>query len=676
MPDVVLHIGESCTCGFSAIDQAALADHLKIPAGATQDTTLGHAKQPFICLEDFDQETGARTERALTRDILVPLPESQLRNFQKMSGDTAVRAMVGIALYDYLHSTLAGEEWIRECRKFDSMKEGSAPDPLRSYLHIEAEEYRHAPWEFMLASTDAFAPFRARNHRPVRGEPSTADDTHKIPIPLSVLVVQYDVNFKGLTDDEVSRVEPQAQIDAIHSALRTQPGMWQVDVLHKPKATKLKETLERLKPQILHFIGEVYGQEDPEFRATQQDGSRDQLKVSDLRAFGYDAEYEQPLLFILNGCWTANMASPEEFSKLGSKAVITNQATVFGSSATAFTEKVYEKLAQTGDVAKAVRDARAHLHNEIVISGQHVDQYHWGVPVLMTYGNPEKVLLTNLGDTAKQAIALIQGGDFGDPRLVFNHLDEIRQIWGRADSATRVALITGPPTAGKSTLLRTSMLTWKLRKHPAVLFDAWTERATDGHPVDKEKFLARLFEQLIMEYGQGSSAANELNMARAALNRDSDTDPYLESCRKLISILDRATREAPLLLGIDCIEDFFVPDLKGILGEQLFRRIALGDAGRTYLAVAVTPDKESRLGWSKWNSLLLERVKLGNFWRDDATRLAHEYGAKRGKFGNVLVDHGNQSMADWITTVAESRIMQGGWFPHHLTGLDPHPVVE
>jgi hypothetical protein len=655
--------------------------------------------KPRICLEELNPRAAELTvvpgtSEELSDDFLADC-RARLDELRARGGDPGTRTRVGGALYRLIESTEAGREWLRRCKDYNK---GEGRDPLlHSYLDIEHKPLQHLPWELMTgpAEENAFAPFRSGNHLPVRGTPSSylpdADPRRRDgdgsplsdSLPLSVLVAVYDVRLDGLTTEEITRAEPQAEIDGIFDALRWQPGMWQVEILPQPTELELKEALETFRPQILHFIGEPSGQANPEFTATRRDGTVETLRISDLKRIIREEISEPPRLFILNGCRTADMAPPERFRDLGFKAVITNQATVWSPPAITFIHVVYEQLAATGNVAKAVREARVRLW-----ALKREDHYHWGIPVLTTYSPPENVIRDDLNAIKSKADAIINTDLFSKPHNPWWHIDRLRpslQVWRCVGSRKKIALIKGPENSGKSLLLRMCMLTWKLRGHPAVLFDPTIAMPGDRRLAGVQSILLHICNELRTEFDAfPQTILDRLDIlidkvASASFIGNGladDTFPYEQPCQEFISILsDAATDDRPLMLAFDSLHRFFAPELRSRVRDHIFLPIVMGKAGSTYLAIAVKENEWEMdiLGWENdfhnWEDLWVEEVDLVEFEAQDAIPFGHEFGARMGLFGNVQARQGYQEMVDWLEMVRDCRRMRGLWFPIELKRL-------
>lgn len=655
---------------------------------------IGHPSEeggrPSICLKEFDLETGHSTLVPGTAgeipDELVARCDSLLDELRTDGGQPAARVQIGAELYRHLEDTSAGKEWFRRCQASGRRDRGRrlVEPELHTYLHVEPESLQRLPWELMTEAGpgNLFAPFRSANHFPARGKPSNQSDEEVDSghlLPLSILVVIYDVKSAS-TPDEEFRSEPQAEVDAIFTALRNQPGIWQVEVLRQPTEDKLRESLETLRPQILHIIGETIGQDNPAFKASPRTGQSQSFEVADLERILFDIP--NPRLIVLNGCRTADMASLESFGNLGARAVITNQAVVYGPPAITFTEEFYRELTMSGDVAKAVWKARTILWRNRAAhprNGRRDDPYHWGIPVLTLYDGPGTVI-RDLKDVAEKALAMISTGEFGEPELHFDRLPQSRQVWSlvRDNPHKRIALICGPEGAGKSLLMHTCRLTWKLCGHPAILFDAWRAREDDDGLAGTRKVIQKICEGLAAEFEGMPQVIAKLNDVRDALDRagrngGSDYDRYEKPCQLLISALEKATTDRPLMLAIDALRDFFREDLRGPIKKYIFRPIARGEAGNTYLIIAARngkSDQDNDERWLEWwesdLTAQLERVELKKLSQDEAIPFAHEFGSRLGWFGPVNVVDGNARMAKWIKRISESADFKRPWSPVDL----------
>lgn len=643
-----------------------------------------------VWVEEYDQETGRAEMLPGLEGEFSPGLNTRITkivdDLRRNGGNTQTRAAIGAELFAQMARTPAGQEWFLLWQEYKHSRQVM----LRVYLDIEPASLRQLPWELMIDTADRDsnrnAPFRSDGHRPMRGDPSPANEDNE-PIdllPIRLLVVICDIDEQRLTRTEQELLSPEAEVDAIYAALRKQPGIWQIEVLRKPSWTRLRETLKNFQPQILHFIGETYGIEDPAFRISGDGGTSAEYRFEDIEKLFLGEElFIEPRLFILNGCRTTEMVAEEKFRGLGTRAIVTNQAVVYGAPAIRFSGSFYQALAETGELDEAVWRARVKLWTEF-----QGDPYDWGIPVLTVQGDPGTVIRRDLREIAERAWDLISEDDYDAADLLVDRLDPSRKVWGRARGKKHLALITGKENSGKSQLLRSCKLTWKLRGHPAILLDPKNmDHLEDGrlHPSTRE-ILLNICDLLMIEFGSSGSVIQELTVLKrdvsGASYRSSGypeaAHPYQLLCERLIGILEAATADQPLMIAFDRIGDIMPVDLGGHIKDDLFEPVARGKAGHTCIVIAIKEVELAEGGvggilgwspdlspWSRW----VEIVKLSPFFPHEAELLGREYGARKGWVGETHPRHGTNVMSEWVERVRNRQEMQVPWLPSDLRDL-------
>jgi CHAT domain len=637
-----------------------------------------------MCLEEYHPGSGQSTvvtgTECLLPDALRTRASEIFNELRGGGGNSSIRQRIGKELYRYLAETAAGQEWIkrwRECEYGSDVR-------LRAYLDIKPEFLQRLPWELMMDENED-APFLSADHRPMRGDPNLVrgEAAASDVLPIRVLVIVCDIDQDDVRPQDRERLAPQAELDAIHAALRQQPGMWQVEVLRQPAPEAISEALQAIKPQILHIIGETYGSDDLALRLSRDQHEAEYFKIRDLeRIIRNRLDYpDRPRIFVLNACRTAEMTSTERFRRLGTRAIVTNQAVVYGEPAIVFSQEFYHKLAETGQIDEAMRRTRGRLSAELR------DYYDWGIPVLTVYGDPATVIRGDWEAIAAKARGLISSDDYDMVDLLVDRLDPSRKVWRRTDGLRRkhLALITGQKKSGKSQLLRSCMLTWKLRGHPAILIDPEKNMSElEGgriHPGTRE-LLLHICDLLMIEFASSEVVVAALRTLKAEAEKanyklagNSDAiHPHQPLCGTLIKILKEATIDRPLMLAFDRVDEIWRKDLKGQIKDSLFDPITRGRAGDTYVVIAIADgdlngefNEEGILGWSPrtspWSNLV-DEVQLASFSPHDAGPLGHEYGARKGWVG--LTRHGTQVMPQWLQRIQDSDMAKFPWLPSEL----------
>jgi hypothetical protein len=631
------------------------------------ESSAGEARYPIV-LQHYDSATGEL--RLLGRPAWLPaevdgtidqIIRDFLDNRRNNPGDATALGRIGEQLFQYVRETEPGGMWFHQC---DTAAATGNETPMRTYLDIKPPRLQRLPWELMVdAADDYMGVFWRDGHRPMRGDPimqrtippgamspgtvppgTLSGVTLPRAIPATAPGLPIRVLVAICKADEAH--EAQTEVDAIHEALGSHPGVWHVEVLWKTSRTGLIEMLRQFRPQVLHLIGETFGTDDPAFQIHGQAGEPEELRVDSLRLSLLGMGRHRPLLIMLNGCRTAQMASPDQFHRLGSRAVVTNQADVHSTSAVRFARAFYAHLADSGNLAEAMWQARRVLRQEQV-DGLDLNFYDCAMPTLTVYGEPHDIIAVDLRDLDAKAEGITLKPRYSRVRHVVDRVSHRENLWRNiySERGNHLLLVTGQHGAGKTQLLKSCLLTCKLRGSPAVLLDMERvpSKISQGRerPRIREVLLYICQELLADPYLSASTRDDLFALQEGVQDVDPDTlaereatNAFQRHCSRLLRILAGDESGQPIIIALDHVEKIYEQDLREPISEFLLRPMLERRFGRVYMIIATTQESgESLLGSDpdddEWREGI-ERIRVDLFIKENWSMLGHEYGARRG----------------------------------------------
>lgn len=562
------------------------------------------------------------------RDALEWIGEA-LDNRRRTGEDLGV---VGRYLHGLMTDNKVGARWSDICGK---QKCAGNEVRTRTYIDIRPAGLQRLPWE-MMTGVEGDPVFITRGHRVMRGYPGAPEFTvgqADLSLPLRVLVVVCDESEKYRAQDEV---------DSIYAALCDPPGIWQIEVLREPTWEELRDKLKSFPPQILHVIAHT-GSYVPLSFAVRKPGADGATaagewllavdRIADLLN-GYDS---QPTLFVLNACQTADTLPAERFRRLGVRAVITTQAWIASADAVCFTEQFYSRLAVDGSIDDAVWQARYAMQ-----SRHDMDDRDWGIPVFTMYGAPGEVITRNLAALNEHASTLMQSGQYYQVELFVDRIAKQQQVWqnlygginGRKQK--RLVLISGKERAGKTQLLRSCMLTWKLLGRPGVLanMEDMPARVSSGTVLLLKQIGSALLEQADLSQ-EKRSALNKFMIRVEQIDQDTDgvndaLSPFDGACEELRGLLVEVAAGQPFLLGLDHMEQIFSFNLSETIYKKFLLPIAQDHDGPLRIVFAINESSLGRMPEDAAWKYCVESVTVDFFTRHDTILLGREYGARKG----------------------------------------------
>ena len=409
-----------------------------------------------------DQSNGSWSERMcverfLERDQAVLAEAGQV----VLSVGGARAADVGRRLWDLVMGGPVGDWWQTTVT--------AANDVVRTVLDVRASDLETVPWELM--SGPRQAPTFRNDDRPwvrARTPWQCLDD---MAVPIKVLVVIGDPHDRDLAIE--------AQLDAIHTALREVPGRWDVEILLAPSIERLRSELRDLEPDVLHVVahGGERGSEHV-LHMTEENGRRWALTQDDVHEMPLPA----PRLVILDACRSAGMALgrdssvtfADEYIEHGCAAVISMQGDISSVAATAFSGRFYRELAAGIAVDVAAARGRRAINDVVRHDG---DGRSWALPRLSVAADPNRVLPVRVAERDCERLTVPPYSvRFKPVGSCVDRSSERRQLWRLLDPeigprSPGLMIVSGQSGVGKSAVVLSAMLTLRLRGRNVVYVD-------------------------------------------------------------------------------------------------------------------------------------------------------------------------------------------------------------
>ncbi|WP_035847662.1 CHAT domain-containing protein [Kitasatospora azatica] len=342
-------------------------------------------------------------------------------------------------------------------------KSCSHPGALRTLVEAADPVWSELPWELLELPGSLPGGRDSRLGHAVHQRLRSLAPVHR---PLRVLIV-----LGSPTDQEL---RSEAEVAAIQGALRGHPGEWHVEVLRGPSSVEFYDTVTKIRPHILHFIGhgglDLYGRTVLRFRGEDEDQEPWHLTAQDIRV---QLPADTLRLVVLHACDTSVEdrpdASPilspiaEGFLAIGVGALVTMQGEIASDLAVHFSAALYQALAQEQPVDEAVWSARKALARR----GNGFDDRDWALARLMLAAWPHRVLHRAPGGDREQAAGLFA---IADTRLhlAVDRAAERRELFGGFTPfepygpRRRLTVVRGGADTGKTFLVRSCLLSWHL----------------------------------------------------------------------------------------------------------------------------------------------------------------------------------------------------------------------
>lgn len=350
---------------------------------------------------------------------------------------------------------------------------------IRTVLDVRPPELRAVPWELMAPENSAPV-FRSAKAPWVRAIKTPWDHLDNKPAPVRVLVIV------GVADPK--ELDVDAELAAIHQALRTAPGRWHAEVLDRPgEPQDIKDRYREVDPDVVHIIG--HGTSVGDETGVLMEGEQGRWMLTPEQIDEWPEP--PPRLVVLNACRSATPADRDTawtfvdaFAKNGAAAVVAMQGDIDSPSAVRFSGAFYSHLTLGKPIDIAAAEARMAVASNLAVSN---DRRAWAFPALSVTGDPDQVL------PARAPLP----GEVQDPLKLppysqaveqsahcVDRATERRRFWravdpSPGDPSTSLLLVTGEEKVGKSSLVISSLLTLRLRGRNVVYVDMeryWRDR--------------------------------------------------------------------------------------------------------------------------------------------------------------------------------------------------------
>jgi hypothetical protein len=458
--------------------------------------------------------------------------------------------------------------------------------PLRLLLKIEPEELDMLPWELMRAGVMTTFTDASRPMARVAGSFNAGLDLPGTCWPLRVMLI---VGSR----DELIRVDEE--IGYVRDAFRRVCGLVDVDVLRLPRRKTIREHFKSAQPHVLHFVG--HGGLDPDlggYLRLDQEGDAGGEQWTAPEIYG-DLQGGALRLAVLNACQSGDRrehrgsrAAAQGLAGLGVPAVISMQGPIRGQAAALFAKGLYGALAEGEPLDSAVASAR----NEVTEEAP-ANQRDYAMPALILGAPPERILNLAEGNPRGKLT-----GRLSEVLYFVDRLPRRRELWNgfRPDQqlGPKIFAITGPPKAGKGSLVKWSLGVASVRGFPIVYADF-----PDGQVVGSVDFLEVCADRLAESGTIGEPALadalahlrSELHAYEAARTAAQDDGRPYDSpehlYQKFSSLLKSAAAQQPVVFGIDGLAQLEAGEWRDYAVPKLIRPIAQGQIANVRIIVSL-----------------------------------------------------------------------------------------
>jgi hypothetical protein len=562
----------------------------------------------------------------------------------------------GAFLHDLLASGEVGRAW-------STLRDGG--DGVRLLLDVRAPALRQLPWELM--RRDSPLPLFVDEQNPCARmhELRIAAATVECSPVLRVLVVL------GVEEDDV---ETQAglELEGLRDGFRTLWGLLDLEILDRPTQKKLEETYASFQPHILHFIGHGEATDGGGQLAFDGHEGEDGWAWSATAIAAALAGWRPRLAFV-NACRSGERTSVRGAWQIADAlldadvpAVLAMQGDIRGDAAAAFTGALYDALAHDRplDVA-VVAGRRAISHNA---DWRRRDPW---LPCLWLGVPADRVLPQRYAITPQQRAQLEQKRPFAMVKRFVNRAPERRRLWrglngGEAARQIGAAVaVVGPPTVGKSGLVRWAIGSSALRGANVAYVDLHHERK-----LSFVQALAAVQKELCASPVHGAAnkaafaefSAATTRLAGGAENAPEDAvDTVFDA---FAAALRSAAGESSIVLALDHVHGVEPAHWRFIL-EQLVDPIAAGGLPVQLILVHRKDDENAAVSdTATIDSIPLDRLPVGEY-RELASLYLRAQGFKREQFATVVEAFAVSVVRDaWdggVFDLLDTAARYGGW---------------
>jgi hypothetical protein len=546
--------------------------------------------------------------------------------------------VIGARLYELVARGTVAAAW-NEIVQRESGFGGSGG--VRLLLDVRPEELSMLPWELMCRgprrlAVDVASPFS----RVGRGFPG-AGALPTVHWPLRVLVV-----VGSPQNDKV--VAAEAEIKRLTDAFRRMCGLVDVEFQRQPSRREVRETFNKRRPHIFHFIGHGSVSEGRGQLLLYDTEEKESLPWTPPE-IDTDLAGWQPRLAIINACRSTDADEQRgawrvsaRFTALGVPAVIAMQADIRGDAAAAFTGDLYKALAEDKPLDVAVAAGRAAITD--IVDVEHRD---FALPSLSVSAPPETVLKMGYGvsEELRPQVEHVHRRF----RAFVDRTKERRQLWRGLDPAhddaahepeppPDVIAIAGGPKVGKSELARWCVNACELHGGNAAYVDLGMHthlgyvgaleaiRNELGRSVLHERTNLDAFVEweTLLAHWDGTAAALPGDMLDTRLGVFGDA-------------LRDAAGDGPLLIALDNIGGVQA-DHWELLCKNLLRRVATHGLAPVRVIVVLTEEQRDTWLTMSEDARLPEPIELPSFKASEFKPVAGQYIRYRFKVDHDLLE--------------------------------------
>jgi hypothetical protein len=569
---------------------------------------------------------------------------------------------VGSRLFTMLCAAVPGFGGLLSC---DACP-GSTKEHLRVYLDIADAEVAELPWEYAKESPVKRGVFATTQpgHSFLRGRPGAPvhDGRRDERLPVRILV---------LVAADADDCTAEREIRLIYRAARRRSALWWIHVLRQPGWAETMAEVVDFPPDIVHVIGH-HDDTDGGILFTPGPGEWLLNRASMLTLFpdgGHDPDRE-PRLFFLNSCNSVDLVPKEWFDGAADRAVVATQFGIRNRIAAEFAAAFYDEVTESVAIADAVRAARERL-----VRLQAVNQHDWGIPRLHMTGDADAMLPGSLARAFKHYDARareLKCAAWPTFDRTADHKEIWRSVYRRVARPAYITAISGDPDVGKSELVKSCVLNWRL--------DGRTVAYVDLSKDPKRRSVGEAAHMIATEICAGlerlpgtASADNRARLAafeqHATVEDEGELDP--DRVRGLFDHLLRqwpSTGRDPLLIVLDHVESVPADHQAATEIEQQLTRTAHRGGGSVHLLVVA----ENRRAKYLFRSLIDETADSAP--DEEVNRFVVEALAARNaglhvaELASKWMDEFDPTQIEALATAVRGR-REGPLYPDYVVGL-------
>ena len=273
---------------------------------------------------------------------------------------------------------------------------------IRLSIFSNSQELQSLPWEYMQDPEQVAGPWLIRSV--VRIIPTTKSNLSD-PLKMSDLKRKLKILFAYADPVDQDPVSWPAVKDAVERAFVTRipANNYELKVIDaNPK--DLAEALQANDYDIFHFSGHGIVDQNGVGQLMLMDRAGQKSIPYSAERLSMTLRSRGIRLVILSACSTASGNFAEKFDVIakalvesGVPAVVANQFPVPDSTVAAFIKPLYDELLKSGDIDKAVNEARFLLASDPALTQGTAASLEWGIPTLYRHIAGSQILETKQG---------------------------------------------------------------------------------------------------------------------------------------------------------------------------------------------------------------------------------------------------------------------------------------